>query len=59
VRNNLGGLNLSTVPKVLIECANMQDPADAALTESAQWRQQAAQGIADGITAFLEAQQIP
>jgi len=59
VRNNLGGLNLSTVPKVLIECANMQNPADSALTESPQWRQQAAQGLADGITAFLEAQQIP
>jgi N-acetylmuramoyl-L-alanine amidase len=53
-RDNLGGLNLSTVPKVLIECANMQNPVDAALTESPQWRQQAAQGLADGITAFLE-----
>ncbi len=54
-RNNLGGLNLSTVPKVLIECANMKNPSDAALTESPQWRQQAAQGITDGITAFLVA----
>ena len=58
-RNNLGGLNLTTVPKVLIECANMQNPVDAALTESPQWRQQAAQGLADGLTAFLEAQQTP
>jgi N-acetylmuramoyl-L-alanine amidase len=58
-RDNLGGLNLTTVPKVLIECANMQNPADAALTESPQWRQQAAQGLADGITAFLVAQQVP
>jgi N-acetylmuramoyl-L-alanine amidase len=58
-RSNLGGLNLTTVPKVLIECANMQNPVDAALTESPQWRQQAAQGLADGITAFLEAQQAP
>ncbi len=58
-RNNLGGLNLTTVPKVLIECANMQDPVDAALTESPQWRQLAAQGLADGITAFLEAGQAP
>jgi len=32
---------------------------DAALTESPQWRQQAAQGLADGITAFLEAGQVP
>jgi len=58
-RNNLGGLNLTTVPKVLIECANMQNPVDAGLTESPQWRQQAAQGLADGITAFLEARQAP
>ena len=58
-RGDLGGLNLTTVPKVLIECANMQNPADAALTESPQWRQQAAQGLADGITAFLVAQEIP
>jgi N-acetylmuramoyl-L-alanine amidase len=52
-RGDLGGLNLSTVPKVLIECANMQNPADAALTESPEWRQQAAQGLADGITSYL------
>ena len=58
-RGDLGGLNLTTVPKVLIECANLQNPADAALTESPQWRQQAAQGLADGITAFLVAQEIP
>ncbi len=58
-RSDLGGLNLSTVPKVLIECANMQNPADAALTEDAQWRQQAAQGLADGITGFLVAQEVP
>ena len=56
VRDNLGGLNLSTVPKVLIECANMQNAADAALLESPTWRQLAAQGITDGITAFLAAQ---
>ncbi len=58
-RSDLGGLNLTTVPKVLIECANMQNPADAALTESPQWRQQAAQGLADGITAFLKGQAAP
>jgi N-acetylmuramoyl-L-alanine amidase len=58
-RSDLGGLDLTTVPKVLIECANMQNPVDAALTESPQWRQQAAQGLADGITAFLEAEEVP
>jgi len=55
-RNTLGGLNLSTVPKVLIECANMRNAADAALIENPTWRQQAAVGITDGITAFLAAQ---
>lgn len=53
VRRDLGGLNLSRVPKVLIECGNMRDPADAALMTSPAWRQKAAEGIADGVTAFL------
>jgi N-acetylmuramoyl-L-alanine amidase len=58
-RADLGGLNLSTVPKVLIECANMQNAADTANVESPQWRQQAAQGLADGITAFLVQRELP
>ncbi len=53
VRDNLGGLNLSTVPKVLIECANMRNGTDAALLEDPTWRQEAAQGITNGITAYL------
>ncbi|WP_343235200.1 N-acetylmuramoyl-L-alanine amidase [Streptomyces sp. SID10853] len=55
-RSDLGGLNLSTVPKVFIECGNMRDPKDAALLTSAGWRQKAAQGIADGISGFLHAE---
>ncbi|MCZ4122634.1 N-acetylmuramoyl-L-alanine amidase [Streptomyces sp. H39-S7] len=53
-RSDLGGLNLSTVPKVLIECGNMRDAQDAAKFTDPQWRQRAAEGIADGITAFLQ-----
>ncbi|MEU3460134.1 N-acetylmuramoyl-L-alanine amidase [Streptomyces sp. NPDC006733] len=53
-RSDLGGLNLSTVPKVLIECGNMRDAQDAARFTDPQWRQRAAEGIADGITAFLQ-----
>ncbi|MER0445355.1 N-acetylmuramoyl-L-alanine amidase [Streptomyces sp. Edi4] len=53
VRSDLGGLNLSTVPKVFIECGNMRDSRDSALLKSADWHQKAAQGIADGIMAFL------
>ncbi|MFJ7946071.1 N-acetylmuramoyl-L-alanine amidase [Streptomyces sp. NPDC096354] len=52
-RSDLGGLNLSTVPKVFIECGNMRDPKDAALLTSAGWRQKAARGIADGITSYF------
>ncbi len=52
-RSDLGGLNLSTVPKVFIECGNMRNPADARRMTDPQWRQQAAQGIADALTSFL------
>ncbi|MFD9594727.1 N-acetylmuramoyl-L-alanine amidase [Kitasatospora sp. NPDC059973] len=52
-RSDLGGLNLSTVPKVFIECGNMRNSTDAKRMTDPQWRQQAAQGIADALTAFL------
>ncbi|MEV6175315.1 N-acetylmuramoyl-L-alanine amidase [Streptomyces sp. NPDC051954] len=52
-RDDLGGLNLSTVPKVFIECGNMRDSKDEALLTSGAWRQKAAQGISDGIAGFL------
>ncbi|MEJ1196355.1 MULTISPECIES: N-acetylmuramoyl-L-alanine amidase [unclassified Streptomyces] len=52
-RTDLGGLNLSTVPKVFIECGNMRDSKDAALLTSGAWRQKAAQGMSDGIVSFL------
>lgn len=54
VRKDLGGLNLTTVPKVFIECGNMRDPKDAALLSSGGWRQKAAQGISDGIGSYLK-----
>ncbi|MGW1494502.1 N-acetylmuramoyl-L-alanine amidase [Streptomyces sp. NPDC002402] len=54
VRKDLGGLNLSTVPKVFIECGNMRDPQDAALLKDSAWRQLAAQGMADGIAGYLQ-----
>ncbi|MET8287976.1 N-acetylmuramoyl-L-alanine amidase [Streptomyces sp. NPDC051639] len=53
VRSDLGGLNLSTVPKVFIECGNMRDSKDAALLTSGAWRQKAARGISEGIVGFL------
>ena len=52
-RSDLGGLNLSDVPKVLVETGNMQSATDAALLESADFRQRAAQALADGIASYL------
>lgn len=52
-RGDLAGLNLSTVPKVLVECGNMKNPGDIALMESAAGRERIAQAIADGIIAYL------
>lgn len=52
-REDLGGLNLSTVPKVFIECGNMRDSKDSALLTNGAWRQKAAQGISEGIVSFL------
>jgi N-acetylmuramoyl-L-alanine amidase len=53
VRGDLGGLNLSKVPAVFIECGNMSNPGDARRMTNPLWRQRAAQALADGITAFL------
>ena len=52
-RTDLGGLNLSRVPKVFIECGNMRHAEDARHMTDPQWRQQAAAGIAEAVTAFL------
>ena len=52
-RDNLAGTNLSTVPKVFIECANMRNPSDAALVTSTAWQAKAARAIAAGLTTFL------
>ena len=52
-RSDLAGLNLSTVPKVLVECGNMKNPGDIALMESPAGRTRFAQAIADGIMNFL------
>jgi N-acetylmuramoyl-L-alanine amidase len=52
-RDDLGGTNLSTVPKVFIECGNMRNATDAALLVTARWQRVAAQAIADGMVAYL------
>jgi N-acetylmuramoyl-L-alanine amidase len=52
-RSDLAGLNLTTVPKALIECGNMRNAGDAALQTDPGWRQLAAKGIAGGLSRFL------
>jgi N-acetylmuramoyl-L-alanine amidase len=52
-RDDLGGLNLTTVPKVMVECGNMPNPTDAALLIDPGFQQQAAAAFAKAINAFL------
>jgi len=52
-RTDLGGLNLSKVPKVFIECGNMRNSADAARMTSPAWRQRAAQGLELALARYL------
>jgi N-acetylmuramoyl-L-alanine amidase len=53
VRTDLGGLNLSEVPKVLIETANMRNADDARRLESPAYRQREALALARGLVAYL------
>ncbi|MFI0480839.1 N-acetylmuramoyl-L-alanine amidase [Actinomadura sp. 9N215] len=52
-RGDLGGLNMSTVPIVFIECGNMQNPGDAAKLSSAPFRQRMAEALAAGFETYL------
>jgi N-acetylmuramoyl-L-alanine amidase len=52
-RDDLAGLNLSTVPKVFIECANMRNSTDAALLTTSGWQETAARALAAGLIAYL------
>ncbi|WP_155884647.1 N-acetylmuramoyl-L-alanine amidase [Actinomadura flavalba] len=52
-RTDLGGLNLSTVPKVFVECGNMRNAGDAAKMTSAQGRQRIAEALAKGLGNYL------
>lgn len=53
-RSDLGGLNLSKVPKVFIETGNMRNPLDAARLESAAFRQRVAIALERGFALFLK-----
>ncbi len=52
-RTDLGGLNLSRVPKVFVEVANMQDHADEAPMEHASYRESVARALLAGLERFL------
>jgi N-acetylmuramoyl-L-alanine amidase len=52
-RDDLGGLNLSTVPAAFIECGNMGNPGDAAKMSSASFRQRMADSLATGFQNYF------
>jgi N-acetylmuramoyl-L-alanine amidase len=52
-RSDLAGLNLTTVPKVLIECGNMRNTTDAALLTSGAFQQRIARALEASIIRFL------
>jgi N-acetylmuramoyl-L-alanine amidase len=52
-RDDLAGLNLTTVPKVLIECGNMRNATDARLLTSSAFQHRAAAAIATAMIRFL------
>ena len=52
-RDDLAGLNLTTVPKVLIECGNMRNATDAGLLTSTLFQDQVARALAAAIIHFL------
>ncbi|OLF07846.1 N-acetylmuramoyl-L-alanine amidase [Actinophytocola xinjiangensis] len=52
-RDDLGGLNLSTRPAVLVECGNMRNATEAGAFSSPDGQRAYASAIADGILAYL------
>ena len=54
-RADMAGLNLSVVPKVLVECGNMRNAGDAAFLSGTTGRQKIAEGLTAGLAAFLAA----
>ncbi|GAA3559056.1 hypothetical protein GCM10022222_48330 [Amycolatopsis ultiminotia] len=55
-RADLGGLNLSTRPTVLVECGNMRNATEAAQMSSATGQTRYAEAITQAIEAYLTAQ---
>jgi N-acetylmuramoyl-L-alanine amidase len=53
LRDDLAGLNLTTVPKILIEVGNMKNPVDATMLTSTAFQRQVATVLLRAIVAFL------
>jgi N-acetylmuramoyl-L-alanine amidase len=54
-RSDLGGLNMSHLPKVFIECGNMRNATDEAMLHDPAWRQRAAEAIAEAMNSYFAA----
>jgi len=52
-RNDLAGLNLTTMPKVLIECGNMRNSDDARLLTARRVQREIARALSVAIIRFL------
>lgn len=52
-RDDLAGLNLTTVPKILIECGNMRNATDAALLVQPSFQRELARAFTAAIVQFL------
>jgi N-acetylmuramoyl-L-alanine amidase len=52
-RDDLGGLNLSKVPKVFIECGNMKNPEEARMFVKPDFRQAVAISLANGFAVYF------
>jgi N-acetylmuramoyl-L-alanine amidase len=52
-RDDLAGLNLTRVPKVLIECGNMRNATDAAMLVSAAFQRRLARALEAAIIRYL------
>jgi N-acetylmuramoyl-L-alanine amidase len=52
-RDDLAGLNLTRVPKILVECGNMRNTTDAAMLVSPAFQRRIALALAAAITRYL------
>jgi N-acetylmuramoyl-L-alanine amidase len=51
-RDDLAGLNLATEPKVLVECGNMRNPADARLLTASWFQRRLARALQAALVTF-------